>query len=71
MKPSHLLSLLAFAAPAFFSQAGAAESGRPASLSIAAAANLVYALDALNAEFGRTAPEVTVTSATGASGGIC
>jgi len=70
MRPSHLLSLVAFAAPAFCSHAVAAEPGRPASLSVAAAANLVYALDALNAEFGRTAPEVTVTSATGASGSL-
>ena len=39
-------------------------------VSIAAAANLIYALDALNAEFARVAPGVTVTSATGASGSL-
>jgi molybdate transport system substrate-binding protein len=40
------------------------------SISIAAAANLVYALDALNAEFRHAAPDVTVTVATGASGNL-
>ena len=40
------------------------------SVSIAAAANLVYALDALNAEFQHSAPGVTVTVATGASGNL-
>ena len=39
-------------------------------VSIAAAANLVYALDALNAEFAKTAPDVQVTTATGASGSL-
>jgi molybdate transport system substrate-binding protein len=39
-------------------------------LAIAAAANLVYALQPLNAEFGRAHPEITVTSATGASGSL-
>ena len=40
------------------------------SVSVAAAANLVYALDALNAEFKKSAPDVAVTTATGASGGL-
>jgi molybdate transport system substrate-binding protein len=40
----------------------------PKSVSIAAAANFVYALDALNAEFKRVVPSVRVTSTTGASG---
>ncbi len=40
------------------------------SLSVAAASNLVYALDALNAEFRRSAPEITLTVATGASGNL-
>jgi len=44
--------------------------GPPRTLSVAAAANLVYALDALDAEFAKAAPDVTVTSATGASGSI-
>lgn len=39
-------------------------------VAIAAAANLVYALDALNAEFKQTAPEITITVATGASGNL-
>jgi molybdate transport system substrate-binding protein len=39
-------------------------------LSIAAAANLTYALQGLNAEFKRIAPDVAVTSATGASGSL-
>jgi molybdate transport system substrate-binding protein len=42
----------------------------PATLSIAAAANLVYALDALNAEFKRGAPDVAVNTTIGASGGL-
>jgi molybdate transport system substrate-binding protein len=43
--------------------------GNPA-VSIAAAANLVYALDALNAAFTRAAPDITLTTATGASGSL-
>jgi molybdate transport system substrate-binding protein len=39
-------------------------------LSIAAAANLVYALGALDAEFSKGAPDVVVTTATGASGNL-
>ncbi|HEY0968321.1 MAG TPA: molybdate ABC transporter substrate-binding protein [Opitutaceae bacterium] len=41
-----------------------------ATLSVAAAANLVYALDELNAAFRQSAPDVTLTSATGASGNL-
>lgn len=41
-----------------------------ASVSIAAAANFVYALDALNREFKRVAPNVAVTSTTGSSGSL-
>jgi molybdate transport system substrate-binding protein len=37
-------------------------------LSIAAAANLVYAMGALDAEYSNAAPDVGVTTATGASG---
>ncbi len=40
------------------------------SVSIAAAANFVHALDALNAEFKKSAPDATATSATGASGSL-
>lgn len=39
-------------------------------LSIAAAANLVYALDAVNAAFHIAEPDITVTVATGASGNL-
>ena len=39
-------------------------------LSVAAAANLVYALDELNAAFRREAPEVVLTATTGASGSL-
>lgn len=42
-------------------------SARPA-LSIAAASNFVYALEALNAEFARIEPGMAVSTATGASG---
>ena len=50
---------------------GAAVAARGAgSLSIAAAANLSYALEALNAEFGKAEPGVAVTSAFGASGSL-
>lgn len=39
-----------------------------ASVSVAAAANLIYALDALNAQFKRSTPELAVTTTTAASG---
>jgi molybdate transport system substrate-binding protein len=70
MKVGHLLSLVALTAAAFVGRARAADAARPGALSVAAAANLVYALDALNTEFARSAPEVAVTSATGASGSL-
>lgn len=41
-----------------------------ADLSVAAASNLVYALDELNAEFQRIAPDVTLSVSTGASGNL-
>lgn len=51
---------------------GALRPGAHASstVSIAAAANLVYALDALTAEFKKAAPEIAVTHTTGASGSL-
>jgi molybdate transport system substrate-binding protein len=53
--------LIAFAAtPARAAQA----------LSVAAASNLVYALDELNAAFRREAPDVALTATTGASGSL-
>jgi molybdate transport system substrate-binding protein len=39
-------------------------------VSVAAAANLVYALEALNTAFAKHAPDIKVTSATGASGNL-
>jgi molybdate transport system substrate-binding protein len=39
-------------------------------VSVAAAANLIYALEALNAEFKRAEPDVAVTSTSGASGSL-
>src|SRR6266542_730869 len=44
--------------------------GAPGAVSIAAAANLVYALDALNAEFKKTALDIAVTNTSGASGNL-
>jgi molybdate transport system substrate-binding protein len=66
MKIGH--GLLAVAALAQLARAD--QAAAPTTLSIAAAANLVYALDALDAEFAKAAPAVTVTSATGASGSL-
>ena len=42
----------------------------PTKVSVAAAANLVYVLDALNAELKRGAPDIAVSSTTGASGSL-
>ncbi|MCE2861576.1 MAG: molybdate ABC transporter substrate-binding protein [Opitutaceae bacterium] len=59
-----LLAALLLASPA---------AGRPAEsarVSVAAAANLAYVIDALHAGFGRFAPEVKVTSALGPTGGL-
>lgn len=61
MKRLFLLALLLVSAVA----SRAAET-----VSVAAAANLVFALDALNAEFKRVAPDVTLTSTSGASGNL-
>jgi molybdate transport system substrate-binding protein len=47
-----------------------AAAAEPARVSIAAAANLVYVLDALNAEFTRATPGASVTTTTGASGSL-
>lgn len=43
---------------------------RAGEVSVAAAANLTYALDDLNTAFRKAHPDVTVTSATGASGNL-
>lgn len=57
--------LLLLAALLFAGTLRAAET-----VSVAAAANLVHALEALNAEFRKQAPEVAVTSTSGASGSL-
>lgn len=58
-------SLLVFA-----TVARSANPSSPPALSVAAAANLVYALEVLNAAFHETAPDVKLTVATGASGNL-
>jgi molybdate transport system substrate-binding protein len=70
MKPRNLPLLAALSLVAIVHPARADEPAHPGTLSIAAAANLTYALDALDREFLKTAPGVAVTSATGASGSI-
>jgi molybdate transport system substrate-binding protein len=71
---STLALLLALSWRSLFAADGPAPAGAAgapaAAVSVAAAANLIYALDALNAAFKRAAPDVTVTSATGASGSL-
>jgi molybdate transport system substrate-binding protein len=69
MGTKKLLAGIALAA-AMLSGPAKADPGRPGALSIAAAANLVYALDALDSEYNRAAPDVRVTTATGASGNL-
>jgi molybdate transport system substrate-binding protein len=66
----HLVSLAVLAATALAGPALAADPTHAGTLSIAAAANLVYALDALDTEFNRGAPDVKVTTVTGASGNL-
>jgi molybdate transport system substrate-binding protein len=61
---------MALAAAAAGGPARAADPAGPDALSVAAAANLVYALDALDAEFKREDPGTVLTSATGASGSL-
>jgi molybdate transport system substrate-binding protein len=56
------------AAVAFFSAAISTVANARPSLSIAAASNFVYAVDALNAEFARVVAGVALTTSTGASG---
>jgi molybdate transport system substrate-binding protein len=70
MKTGLLTLVAALAVVLIARPARADEAAHPGTLSIAAAANLVYALDALDKEFAKTAPDVTVTSATGASGSL-
>lgn len=70
MKSRRLFASLAFFAATFAGGLQAADPAPPASLSIAAAANLVYALDALDSEYNKGAPYVKVTTATGASGNL-
>ncbi len=49
---------------------GADEPANGQAVSVAAAANLVYALEALNAQFAASHPQVKLTSARGASGNL-
>jgi molybdate transport system substrate-binding protein len=70
MKSNRILSLFALALAALPSVGRAADPSPSATLSIAAAANLVYAVDALDSQFAKAAPDVTVTTATGASGNL-
>jgi len=70
MKRAPWLLVAAFAAAAVAPLARADAPAATGALSVAAAANLVYALDALDAEFAKASPGVTVTSATGASGSL-
>ena len=65
-----LLLLVAFSTIAIVDPSRAADPGPNTTLSIAAAANLVYAIDALNVEFSKIDPGIAVTSTTGASGSI-
>jgi molybdate transport system substrate-binding protein len=70
MKTGRILSLAALAALVGAGPGLAADVERPVPLSVAAAANLVYALNALNAEFMRANPDVAVRCTTGASGSL-
>ena len=60
--------MIRWALPGLLLLGGLSRAGE--NVSVAAAANFVYALDALNAGFRRVAPDVTVTTTTGASGGL-
>ena len=55
---------------AFFGLCALTSLGAADTVAIAAAANLVYALDSLNAEFKRSETSTVVTSTTGASGNL-
>lgn len=65
-----LKSSLCLLALAILSLAHSSTSAAPGSVSIAAAANLIFALDELNAEFTRVASDVRVTTTSGASGSL-
>lgn len=62
-------TLLLFVA-ALASGAPPAVAAEPPAVSIAAASNLIYALDTINAAFRRAAPGIAVTTASGASGSV-
>jgi molybdate transport system substrate-binding protein len=66
MKSKCVVSLWA----AFFAMAVPASAQKADILTIAAAADLIYCLEAVNAEFQQAHPEVTVKVSTGASGNL-
>lgn len=65
-----VILLAALRSPAASGGAGSPAEHPPSRVSVAAAANLVFALQALNAEFKRAAPGTALTVATGASGSL-
>jgi molybdate transport system substrate-binding protein len=65
-----MFTLGATTAVALFSVGLASSCGAAPTVSVAAAANLTYALDAINAEFHHAHPEIVVTTAYGASGNL-
>jgi molybdate transport system substrate-binding protein len=65
-----LFAAFALAAATLAPRARAADPPLSGALSIAAAANLVFAVDALDSEFNKGAPGIKLTTATGASGNL-
>jgi molybdate transport system substrate-binding protein len=65
-----LLAILAVLAALAGGRGAAATASGEHSVSIAAAANFVYAMDALNQEFKRIEPGVAIASAIGSSGSL-
>ena len=65
-----LLSISGFVRSAFLLFFAITSLRAADAVSIAAAANFIYALESLNAEFKRASPATTITTATGASGSL-
>jgi molybdate transport system substrate-binding protein len=70
VKTRRLFALIALFGATLPDRVQAADPAQQGSLSIAAAANLVYALGALDSEFNKGAPGVKVTTVIGASGNL-